>query len=277
MSPGKILKVALRSRSLSFAADYRATESSARRGDGVATYAWRAGDGARVHYRRGTSDVGLIYDVLLKPGAKAEYWLPGGFEPACILDIGGNIGVASRYLAHRFPQAQVHAFEPVPENLELLQRNAACNPRIRAYGFGLGPESGQLRLAAHDPSGYNRGGYSLFAGAPDAPGVIAPIRKVAGALEELGIDRVDVIKIDTEGAEHSILSAFPEALIARAQWIYGELHSEGIARPSDFKVLDYLARWFSIEVHKPLRKKNYFFDACRRDLAERMRGFSRYR
>jgi FkbM family methyltransferase len=277
MSPGKILKVALRSRSWSFAADYRATEGGARAGNGVASHTWRAGDGAPVHYRRGTSDVGLIYDVLLKPGAKAEYWLPGVLEPACILDIGGNIGVASRYLAHRFPQALVHAFEPVPENLELLQRNAAANPRIRPHGFGLGPETGELRLAAHDPSGYNRGGYSLFAGAPGAPGVVAPIRNVAGALEELGIDRVDIIKIDTEGAEHSILSAFPEALIARAQWIYGELHSEGIARPSDFKVLDYLARWFSIEVYKPLRKKNYFFDACRRDLGARMRGFSRYR
>ena len=275
MSPGKILKVLWRSRSLSFASAFGNSASSGDRGRGV--YAWRAGDGADVHFRRGTSDVGLIYDVLLKPGRKAEYWLPEALEPRTILDIGGNIGVTSRYLAHRFPGAQLHAFEPVPANLELLNSNAAGNARIRVHPYGLGPADGEVKLGNPDPSGYNQGGYSAFAAAARGSTVSAPVRGVESALGDAGIGGVDVIKVDTEGAEYSILSAFPEAVLGGAQWIYGELHTEAIVQRMDFKVLDFLSRWFEIEVFKPLHKKNYFFDACRRDLCERFRDFKRYR
>ena len=273
MSPGKILKVLWRSRSLSFTAAYRG--SLADRDRGIGAYAWRGGDGADVHFRRGTSDVGIIYDVLLKPGRKAEYWLPDTLQPETILDIGGNIGVTSRYLAHRFPAARVHAFEPVPANLELLRRNTAGSARIQVHPYALGPADGGMELGNPDSSGYNQGGYSAFAAAVGGETIRAPVRNVESALNEAGIRSVDVIKIDTEGAEFSILSAFPEALISGARWIYGELHSEAIARRADFKVLDLLSRWFEIDVYKPLRKKNYFFDACHRDLCGRFRDFRR--
>ena len=271
MSPGKILKVLWRSRSLSFASAYF------NRGRGRSVYAWRAGDGADVHFRHGTSDVGIIYDVLLKPGRKAEYWLPEALEPRTILDIGGNIGATSRFLAHRFAGAQVHAFEPVPANLELLRSNTAGNTRIHVHPYALGPADGAIVLGCPDPSGYNQGGYSAFAVSAGGATVSAPVRSVESALGDAGIGKVDVIKIDTEGAEFSILSAFPEAVIGGARWIYGELHSEAIAQRADFKVLDFLSRWFEIDVYKPVRKKNYFFDACRRDLCGRFREFTRYR
>ena len=275
MSLSKILKVAWRARSLEFAKEYR--ESAQGAGDGIGTYQWRAGDGAALRFRRGTSDTGLIYDILLKPGRKAEYWLPKALEPGTILDIGGNIGVTSRYLAHRFPGAQVHAFEPVPANIELLRINAEANVRIRIHPYALGPADGEIVLGSPDPTGYNRGGYSAFADSGSGHQVKAPVRAVASALADAGISRADVIKIDTEGAEFAILSAFPEEIIGRASWIYGELHSEAIARPADFKALDLLSRWFDIETYKPLRKRNYFFDACRRDLSGGFRGFRRYR
>ncbi len=275
MSPGKILKVLWRSRSLSFAAAYRDHDRVRNRGLGV--YAWRTGDGADVHFRRGTSDVGIIYDVLLKPGRKAEYWLPEMLEPRTILDVGGNIGATSRFLAHRFPGAQVHAFEPVPANLELLRSNTAGNARIRVHPYALGPTDGVIALGSPDPSGYNQGGYSAFAADASGTTVYAPVRSVEAALAGAGISEVDVVKIDTEGAEYSILSAFPEAVIGNARWIYGELHSEAIAQRADFKVLELLSRWFEIDVYKPLRKKNYFFDACRRDLCGKFRDFKRYR
>ncbi|HLX80417.1 MAG TPA: FkbM family methyltransferase, partial [Burkholderiales bacterium] len=256
MSPGKILKVLWRSRSLSFAAHYRSSTTNRDGGRGV--YAWRTGDGADVHFRRGTSDVGIIYDVLLKPGRKAEYWLPEELEPRTILDIGGNIGITSRYLAHFFPGAQVHAFEPVPANLELLRSNTAGNVRIHVHPYALGPADGEITLGSPDPSGYNQGGYSAFTTTADGETICAPVRSVESALGEAGMGVADVIKIDTEGAEYSILSAIPEPVLGGARWIYGELHTEAIAQRSDLRVLDFLSRWFDIDVYKPVRKKNYF-------------------
>ncbi|MGQ0512138.1 MAG: FkbM family methyltransferase [Betaproteobacteria bacterium] len=275
MTPGKFLKVALRARSLAFAQAYRAAARGEGRGLEPGSYTWRAGDGADIAFRPGTSDLGLIYDILLKPGDKGEYWLPAELRPRTILDIGGNIGVASRYLAHRFPSARVHAFEPVPANVELLRRNASHAPQIQVHAFALGSADGELSLSLPDASGFNQGGYSAFAGG--AAQLSVPVRRVEEALAAAGVDTVDVIKIDTEGAEFSILSAFPERVIAGASWIYGELHSDGMARAADFRTLDYLSRWFDIETAKSVRKRNYFFDACRRDLGPAFRSFRRFR
>lgn len=275
MTLGKFLKVALRARSFAFARAYGEAARGEGRGLGHGHYAWRGGDSADLAFRRGTSDLGLIYDILLKPGNKGEYWLPPELQPRTILDIGGNIGVASRYLSHRFPAARVHAFEPVPANVALLRQNAAHSNRIEVHAFALGGADGELMLSLPDASGFNQGGYSAFAGGHAQVGV--PVRQVEGALAAAGIDAVDVIKIDTEGAEFSILSAFPERVIAGAKWIYGELHSDGIAAAADFRTLDYLSRWFDIETAKSVRKRNYFFDACRRDLSPAFRNFRRYR
>lgn len=277
MSLRKRLKLLLRSGSFDFASDFMAAEADPGGERGLRSYVWRTGDGAEVHYRRGTSDLGLIYDVLLKPGAKAEYWLPEGLEARVVLDIGANIGVASRYLAHRFPLARVHAFEPVPDNVDLLRRNAACCERIACHAYGLGAADGEFELRAPDAAGYGKDGYSLVAEGASGTAVRAPVRNVRAALEELGLREVDVIKIDTEGAEHQILAAFPDEVLGGASWIYGELHSANIAAPSDFKALDRLSRWFSVEVRKSLFKDNYFFDACRKDLRRSFRGFRRGR
>ena len=128
----KALKVLARTRSLGFTRDYLGQAPGAR--NGLASVPWWNGDGRPVYYRPGTSDVSIVYDILFR---KSEYWLPDGLAPRVIFDIGGNIGIAARYLAQRFPQAEVHSFEPVAENLELMRRNLD-GTRVRAHEFGLG-------------------------------------------------------------------------------------------------------------------------------------------
>jgi tRNA G46 methylase TrmB len=39
-----------------------------------------------------------------------------------ILDIGANIGIMTASLARRFPKAKVYAFEPIPNNIEALEK-----------------------------------------------------------------------------------------------------------------------------------------------------------
>ena len=55
-------------------------------------YSWK---GTRLRYRPGTSDQGLIYEILLRPDRKADYWLPPDIHAKVGLDIGANIGIAS--------------------------------------------------------------------------------------------------------------------------------------------------------------------------------------
>ena len=69
MSFKTALKWVLRSRSVSFVRN----RFSAPNYNTAVEYHWR---GAKLRYRPGTSDQDLIYEILLKTGKKADYWLP---------------------------------------------------------------------------------------------------------------------------------------------------------------------------------------------------------
>jgi len=282
MSLSKWLKVALRSRSVRFAGSYAA---SVRKGNvdyrGAEQYPlqsvrWAQGDGGEVWYRTGSSDTVLVYDILFKPGAKGEYWLPAALAPRVIFDIGGNIGITTRYLAHRFPDADIHVFEPIASNLAILRRNAT-GPRVHVHEFGLGSEDGEFEFAIPLKDQSNEGGYSRFGDRPVAGSrtVKGRVRRTAQVLAELGVDAIDLIKIDTEGAEFDILTSIPEAVLAKVSWIYGELHSNNLDVPSPFHVLDRLSPWFEVELVKPMRAKNPFFDACNSARWPQFKSFAR--
>lgn len=272
----KALKALTRSRSLPYTRAYLSSGSPTPT-PGEASVDWWSGDGRPLHYRLGTSDVDIAYDVLFKPGRKSEYWLPDALDPKLILDIGGNIGVVARYLAYRFPGATVHSFEPIPDNQRMLAKNVTgCN--IVAHPYGLGARSGEFEFRTHASQQANRGSYSFVKdSSPDEAIVRAQVRSTKEVLAALGTVPIDVIKIDVEGAEHEIIHAIPDEILARTTWIYGELHSEQLDRRLPFGVLERLAAWFDIEVHKRLRKRNWFFDACNLSASERFRGFRRGR
>lgn len=268
----KTLKVLARTHSLEFTRDYLGGGTR----NGQACVVWWNGDGRPVHYRPGTSDVSIVYDILFR-GRASEYWLPEGLAPRVILDIGGNIGIAARYLAQRFPQAQVHSFEPVPENLELMRRNLA-GTSVQAHGYGLGGENGEFDFHTPAAAGGDVSGYSRFGVAGAASRLVrAEVRAVPDALRALALTAVDIVKIDIEGAEHDVIAAFPEDILAGVTWIYGELHGAAVDPRLAFALLERLAAWFDIEVHKPLRKQTWFFDACNKEASARFRGFRRAR
>jgi FkbM family methyltransferase len=251
-------KVLARSRSLRFTNDYFGKGGPAR----VERYLW---NGIPVAYRPGTSDTELIYSILLRRGKKSEYAMP----PECrfhagdvrtVLDIGANIGVSAVYLANAFPNASVHAFEPEPGNCELLRANAESCGRIKVHPFALGAEDGELTLFDSDNPD-NFGGFSAHgAGVNRARSKSVPVRHAGRALAKLGIETVDVIKIDTEGAEWEILTALDRRLLAGARLILGELHGR-----RDFELLAYLQPMFDIGMKKQIRTRLFNFYAVNRE------------
>ena len=157
-----------------------------------------------------------------------------------------------------------------------MRRNAA-GPRIHVHEYGLGSEDGEFEFTIPLMDQTNEGGYSRFAGKPVEGGRVVKgrLRKTAKVLEELGIAAIDLIKIDTEGAEFDILTSFPDAVLAKVSWIYGELHSNNLDVPSPFRVLDHLSTWFEVELAKPMRAKNPFFDACNSARYPEFKSFAR--
>lgn len=247
-------KLLLRSRSPAFLRDATAPFERGRMGE----IRWQ---GMSLHYRPGSSDPWAIYDHLMKPREKDEYAPPRELamprhEVRTVLDIGANVGVTALYFSLVYPNAQIYAFEPAPDNFAVLQKNVANCGRIRAFNFGLGAADATLELYASD-NPLNFGGYSLHAtGSDTSRRTTIQVRGVAAVLKELGIERIDVIKVDTEGAEWDIVTAFPEAALRQAQLIVGELHGN-----RDFALLDYLSRWFDIGLRKNVRNRLFNFRA----------------
>ena len=243
------LKWLLRSGSLAFVKD----RSSPPLMDLTHEYVWK---GTHINYRPGTSDQSLIYDILLKPDRKAEYWLPDDIDAKIVLDIGANIGIASHYLSRRFPQARIFAFEPVPGNFALLTRNVESLGNVRPFQKALGAKDGSFEMLQSE-SNTNLGGYSFHkAGSNAEKRISVEVREARSMMREIGIESADVIKIDTEGSEYDILTNLGRDFLGKVKWIYGELHGN-----RDFELLAFLSEQFEIGVKRTINKRLFMFQA----------------
>ena len=69
-----------------------------------------------------STDAWAVYELLVMQ----EYALVGDLDsPGFIIDAGANIGIASLYFLHQYPNARIVAIEPHPGNSELLRKNLA--------------------------------------------------------------------------------------------------------------------------------------------------------
>jgi len=118
---------------------------------------------------------------------------------AVILDIGANIGNHSLYWTLEKGAKKVYAFEPLTGTYEILLKNIELNnlqDKIIPYNFGLFDEETKAKVGVFNKS--NIGGTS-FVKSEDGN-----FRLVT--LDSLDIqDKIDLIKIDVEGAEVEVL------------------------------------------------------------------------
>lgn len=230
-------------------------------GEGLSRWRLRLGGStATMLCRDGTLDARIARQIVCR---HSEYRLPDCVRPGVIFDVGANIGSASVYLALRYPEARVYAFEPLPENVALLRRNVACfGGRVTVLPFGLSDRDGEFAYFMSDDSA-NLGGGGFVSGPGNRPTseVRLPLREVGAVMRELGVEWADVWKIDTEGSEHAILRAIPAAVLARAQAVIGELHGR-----EDWAACELLSRLHRLGVDKKPSNRCFHFLALRPDL-----------
>ena len=254
-----LVKVLARSRSFRFAADITRRSPSSN----LSSFRW---NGREIFYRPGTTDAFVIYQILLKGGSKAEYYLPSALKPKIILDIGANIGASIIYFRSQFSDAKIFGFEPHPDTFALLKQNVANLPNVMVFNYGLGATDQRVVARADQ---VNFGAFATHAefndhGKPVAE-VECQIRRLDDVLRELGIKEVDLIKIDCEGAEADIFSTLSDEVLCRCQWIVGELHDH-----SGFQVLARLAPHFHLDLKKRMYGPRFRFHACNNSKVEAM-------
>jgi FkbM family methyltransferase len=263
-----ILRVLARSRSWRFTVDSARAFSLARAGvraRPLAKLRWRDHD---VFYRPATSDPLAINQVLLRRGGKAEYYLPPALEPKVILDIGSNIGTSILFFHERFPAAKIYGFEPHPETFRILQTNVGWIPSVEVFNYALGAIDGKISLT-FDGADFSRFGAKDAAEDPLGPLTTADceVKHAGVVMERLGLTRVDLIKIDCEGAEYDVLTALPEEMLRQCKWIVGEMHDA-----SAFNLLQLLAPHFDLDLKKRMFVAAFRFHACNLACVQQLQG-----
>ena len=86
-----------------------------------------------IYLRAGTSDLWVFDQIFLYRELETDF----GQGLGRIIDAGANIGLASVYLANRFPNSQILALEVDAQNFELLVKNTRACPQITPLRKGL--------------------------------------------------------------------------------------------------------------------------------------------
>lgn len=125
------------------------------------------------------------------------------------VDVGANIGFWSLRFSAAFPQSRIYAIEANPDTFQVLCENIQVNDfqNITPVHIGVSNEFGVLPLYCNDTG--NRGGDSFDNAASGRNRhVKVRVNPLTSILADVGIDRVDLLKIDIEGLEELVLSNF---------------------------------------------------------------------
>lgn len=163
---------------------------------------------------------------------KNEYRLPKGVEineGSVIVDVGANVGAFAIYANLWNSNANIYCFEPNPQVTPLLELNTQHFPNIKRYYSALGESDGELSLYQHP---YNTGETTTSQKIVGGKKVKVEVRNSGKFLNEKGISEIDVLKIDTEGAEIPILTGMKDFL-PYTKVVMLEYHSEEDRRKID--------------------------------------------
>lgn len=132
------------------------------------------------------------------------------------IDVGANIGVFTLLMAQQVPQGKVIAFEPSPVNYASIVENTKLNQldNVIALNCGLSDTPGELPLyvADEEQTQTNCNATLLKGGVFTHLAGMVELRVLDEVLPTLNIERVDLMKIDTEGAELQVLRGARQTL-----------------------------------------------------------------
>jgi FkbM family methyltransferase len=121
------------------------------------------------------------------------------------LDVGANEGIYSVFAASRVgAEGTVWAFEPSRRELDRLRCNLEINNlKVRVFPLALADCSGhgELRVAGYEHEGQNTLGAFVYAGVEVARTEPIDLMRLDDVVEQNPPVRLDVIKVDVEGAE----------------------------------------------------------------------------
>jgi len=175
---------------------------------------------------------GINFELYLNEGIDLSAFVFGGFQKHVyhnrfikigaddvVFDVGGNVGIMSLFFAKQAVNGQIHSFEPTNYAIEKFKRNMQLNPGLSQritlnqcfVSSESSPESDLVAYSSWPVVHTKEKNHSIHCG------VVKDTRNVpCVSLDDYatlnGINKIDVIKIDTDGHELNVLKGAQQIL-----------------------------------------------------------------
>lgn len=177
-----------------------------------------------------------------------------------VVDIGAAIGEFTIEAALQLTDGMVHAFEPNPGSINILRQNMRANnlKHVETYNLGVWSESGEIPLHF-----LNNEPLQAVSGTGQADNIHAvketsiPVITLEQVVEEKVGKKIDLMKLDCEGAEYEILLNQDPKFFKKINRIIMEYHDLDERRnfrvlTKYFEELGYHVKRYDNRVHKNL-------------------------
>ena len=124
-----------------------------------------------------------------------------------VFDVGANTGQSAESFLRRFPDSTIYCFEPAEDTFRQLQSAFHTDDRVSCFRLAMSSTKGTGKMVLDERPDMR------YLAKPSSPGEAAPAtgledvgtETVDGFCADRGIDRIDFLKIDTEGHDLEVL------------------------------------------------------------------------
>lgn len=146
-------------------------------------------------------------------------------ERPTIVDIGANAGFFSLFMFYLYPKAKVYSFEPMPFNFQVLNKYKSNYPNFDWTLDEKAVSDTNQTITLHASK---LDAYTTLASVFDKPTNDKEIEVESLSLQQVitnyNIKRIDILKLDCEGSEYSILYALPKETLKNIKTLMIETH-----------------------------------------------------
>ncbi len=175
------------------------------------------------------------------------YYFETEKEVPFIIDIGSHIGISILYFKSIYPNSKIIGFEPNPNSFNLLQENIAINKidDVQVVNKAIWKENGKksLFIDSNDSNWHSNSSFlqNSWTGKESTTGIKVDTTRLDPYID----GDIDMLKIDTEGSEISILKSH-KSILNKVNNIVVEYHPVKDTNPQE--LIDILNPYFDIEV-----------------------------
>lgn len=185
-------------------------------------------------------------------------------SPKVIIDLGAHIGLTSLYFHHHFPEAQFICVEPVEESYQVLNKNMSIVKDYRALNSVIADKEGTCNIYCYswwssctiseDINNKRIGSISRPEGKRKLEKRQVNTISLPAIIEKYHIGKIDLLKIDIEGAEKQLFEG-DVSWLQNVELIAIELHEKYIEVDGILTTLDKNGFY---EIDKPSNRVRIF-------------------